>query len=425
MLYKKISDMTQIEMQQMLKREVDFFNVMDNVRVIVETVKREGDEALRKYTKKFDGIDLENIEVTDTEIEKAYEVVEPGIIEALEDAGASIAAFHGSQVEANLQLLEVMPGLHLGHKVTPLASVGAYVPGGTAAYPSTALMTVIPAKIAGVIEVMVCTPPTRTGDINPLTLVAADIAGADRIFKVGGAQAIAAMAFGTETIPAVDKIVGPGSIYVTAAKMLVRSTVEIDFPGGPSEVIILADETSEPSWIAADMIAQIEHDPKATAILITTSHEVGEKVREELKKQAETLPRKEIIEKALEHAAILLANHIDEGIVFSDKLAPEHLQIMVSDPLYVLEKIQHAASISVGKYAPAAAADYASGTNHVLPTAGYARMLSGLNVGHFTKKACVQIITEFGLKNLKDTIVKLANAEGFQGHSASIEKRFK
>ncbi|VVB97567.1 Histidinol dehydrogenase [uncultured archaeon] len=425
MLYKKISELTQEDMEQIMLREVEFFKVMDDVSVIINEVKKEGDDALKKFTKEFDGADIVNIEVEDIEIENAYEEVEPELIEALENAAANIAAYHGSQVEAGLSLTEVEPGLTLGYKVTPIASVGVYVPGGTAAYPSTALMTIIPAKVAGVMEVIACTPPNKDGKINPLTLVAADMAGADRIFKVGGAQAIAAMAFGTETIPSVDKIVGPGSVYVTAAKMLVRNTVEIDFPAGPSEVVVLADESQEAGWIAADMIAQVEHDPKATAILITTSSQLAKEVKKELEIQSKILPRRDIIEKSLEHAAILIANHLDESIVTSNKLAPEHLEIMVADPLSVLEKIQHAGSISVGKYAPAAAGDYASGTNHVLPTGGYARMVSALNVDHFIKKSCVQIINEFGLKNLKDTIVKLAEVEGFQGHVASIEKRFR
>lgn len=424
MLYKKISELTQADMEQIMLREADFFKVMDDVSKIISEVEKDGDAALKKLTKRFDGADIVDIEVDDLEIEDAYSKVKPELIEALENAAANIASYHGSQVEAGLSLTEVEPGLILGYKVTPLSSAGIYVPGGTAAYPSTALMTVIPAKVAGVMEVIVCTPPDKEGKINPLTLVAADMAGADRIFKVGGAQAIAAMAFGTETIPSVDKIVGPGSIYVTAAKMLVRNTVEIDFPAGPSEVVILADETGEAGWIAADMIAQVEHHPKATAILITTSQELAEKVKKELEAQSKVLPRREIIEKSLEHAAILIANHLDEGIVTSDRLAPEHLEIMVAEPLSVLAKIQHAGSISIGKYAPAAAGDYASGTNHVLPTGGYARMVSGLNVDHFTKKSCVQVISEFGLKSLKDTIVKLAEAEGFQGHVASVEKRF-
>ncbi len=425
MLYKKISELTQEDIERIMQREVEFFKVMDDVSVIINDVKKEGDSALIKFTKKFDGADIVDIEVEDVEIENAYEEVEPELIEALENAAANIASYHGSQAEAGLKLTEVEQGLILGYKVTPIASVGVYVPGGSAAYPSTALMTIIPAKVAGVIEVIACTPPNKDGKINPLTLVAADMAGVDRIFKVGGAQAIAAMAFGSETIPSVDKIVGPGSVYVTAAKMLVRNTVEIDFPAGPSEIVILSDESGEAGWIAADMIAQIEHDPKATAILITTSSKLADNVKKELEIQPKTLPRRDIIEKSLEHAAILIANHMDEGIVASDRLAPEHLEIMVADPLSVLEKIQHAGSISIGKYTPAAAGDYASGTNHVLPTGGYARMVSGLNVDHFMKKSCVQIINEFGLKNLRKTIVKLAQAEGFQGHAASVEKRFR
>jgi histidinol dehydrogenase len=424
MLYKRISELTQDDIERVMPREMEFFNVLSDVSKIIEEVKSEGDEALRRLTKKFDGADILQIEVEDIEIENAYEALAPELIEALENAALNIAAYHGSLMEPGLSLTEVEPGLTLGYKSTPIASVGAYVPGGATAYPSTALMTVIPAKIAGVVEVSVCTPPDKEGKINPLTLVAADMAGADRIFKVGGAHAIAAMAFGTETIPPVDKIVGPGSVHVTAAKMLISSTVGIDFPSGPSEIVVLADESGEAEWIAADMIAQVEHDSKATAILITTSTELAEKVTRELGTQAKALPRKDIIEKSLEHAAILIADSIDEGIITSDRLAPEHLQIMVSDPLDVLEKVQHAGSISVGKYAPAVAGDYASGTNHVLPTGGYIRMVSGLNVNHFITKSCVQIINELGLRNLKDTITRLADAEGFQGHVASIEKRF-
>ncbi len=425
MLCKKISDLTQEDMELIAQREAEFFKVMDEVGLIINEVKKENDAALRKFTKEFDGADIIDIEVEDGEIETAYDEVKPELIEALQNAAANIASYHGSQVEPGLSLTEVEPGLILGYKVTPISSAGIYVPGGAAAYPSTALMTIIPAKVAGVVEVIVCTPPDKEGKIDPLTLVAADMAGADRIFKVGGAQAIAAMAFGTETIPSVDKIVGPGSVYVTAAKMLVRNTVEIDFPAGPSEILILADESGDAAWIAADMIAQVEHDPKATAILVTTDSGLADEVRKQLEDQPKILPRRDIIEKSLEHAAILVANHMDEGIVTSDRLAPEHLEIMVADPLSVLEKIQHAGSISVGRYSPAAAGDYASGTNHVLPTGGYARMVSGLNTGHFIKKSCVQIINEFGLRNLKDTIISLAEAEGFQGHVTSIEKRFR
>ncbi len=424
MLYKNISEITESEMNMITRRELDFFKVMDSVREIINSVQRDGDKALKEYTRKFDGANITDIEVEDFEIEDAYSTIDTDIIEALENAAVSIAGFHGSQVEPEIQLTEVEPGLTLGHKVTPLASVGAYVPGGKAAYPSTALMTVIPAKIAGVPEVCICTPPNAEGKIDPLTLVAADMAGADRIYKVGGAQAIAAMAFGTETIPAVDKIVGPGNVYVTAAKFAVRSIVEIDFPAGPSELVVLADETGEAGFIASDMIAQVEHDPSAFAMLITTSSALAHEVKKELVSQSKVLPRKDIIEKSLEHGAIVTANHMDEAIVLSNKIAPEHLEIITVNPLSVLGKILHAGSISIGNYSPAAAGDYASGTNHVLPTAGFARMASGLNVAHFTKKTCIQMITDNGLAKLKDTIVRIADAEGFRGHAASIEKRF-
>lgn len=424
MLYRRISELTDDDIEQIMPREMDFFEIMDYVSKIIDDVKREGDEALRRFTKEFDGADILNLEVEDIEIENAYEVVNPDLIETMENAAANIVAYHGIQVESDLSLTEVVPGLILGFKTTPIASAGCYVPGGAIAFPTTALMTVIPAKIAGVVEVTVCTPPNKDGKIDPVTLVAADMAGADRIFKVGGAHAIAAMAFGTETIPPVDKIVGPGSVYVTAAKMLIRGIVEIDFPTGPSEIVVLADETGEAGWIAADMIAQAEHDPKATAILITTSTELADKVKEELEAQVKTLPGKDTIEKSLEHAAILIAESIDEGIITSDRLAPEHLEIMVADPLDVLQKVQHAGSISVGKYAPAAAGDYASGTSHVLPTGGYVRMVSGLNVNHFITRVCVQIINEPGLESLRDTIIRLAEAEGSHGHAASVKKRF-
>lgn len=424
MLYKNISEISESEMNMIARRELDFFKVMDSVQEIIETVHRDGDKALKDYTKKFDGADIIDIEIEDFEIEKAYSSIDTDLTEALENAAISIAEFHGSQVEPGLQLTEVEPGLTLGHKFTPLASVGAYVPGGAAAYPTTALMTVIPAKIAGVPEVSVCTPPNAKGEISPLTLVAADMAGADRIFKVGGAQAIAAMAFGTETIPAVDKIVGPGNVYVTAAKVAVRSMVEIDFPAGPSEIVVLADETGNAGFIASDMIAQMEHDPNSFAILMTTSSALAHDVKKELMSQTRVQLRKDIIEKSLEHSAIIIANHMDEAIVLSNKFAPEHLEIMARDPLGILGKILHAGSISIGDYSPAAAGDYASGTNHVLPTAGFARMASGLNVSHFRKKIFVQMINEAGLAKMKDTIVRIADAEGFKGHSASIEKRF-
>jgi histidinol dehydrogenase len=338
-------------------------------------------------------------------------------------AASNIQKFHEKQKSSDWYA-EISEGITLGQKITPLKRVGAYVPGGRAAYPSTALMTIIPARVAGVDEITVCTPPRSDGSIHPLTLAACHIAGADHIFKVGGVQAIAAMTYGTATIPKVDKIVGPGNAYVTAAKILVRNECEIDFPAGPSEVLIIADETADPSNIAWDLLAQCEHDPKATSILTTTSPSLATKVEEIITTELENCEREEIIKQSLQNAAILTASTMNECIEFSNNFAPEHLEIITRNPQEVLEKIQHAGSIFIGNYAPVSAGDYASGTNHVLPTAGYARAYSGLNIDHFTKKTTIQIINKKGLATLKDTIIHLAEAEGLYAHAKAVKKRF-
>jgi len=306
----------------------------------------------------------------------------------------------------------------------PLDSVGAYVPGGRAAYPSSALMSIIPAKVAGVPRIAACTPPGIDGSVPALILAACQLAGADEIYKLGGAQAVAAMAFGTESIARVNKIVGPGNVYVTAAKMLVRGTVEIDFPAGPSEVLILADKSANPGIIAADMIAQAEHDPLSLSVLVSWDELLANVVAEEVKLQAGSAARADIVEESLEHSAILIAGSPEEAVDFCNAFAPEHLEIMTADPLGVFRSIRHAGSVFLGTYTPVAAGDYASGTNHILPTAGYARSFSGLNVDHFCKKMTVQMISEEGLRTLEDTITTLAEAEGLQAHAQSVRKRF-
>ncbi len=319
---------------------------------------------------------------------------------------------------------EIAPGISLGQKTTPLDCIGAYVPGGQASYPSTALMTIIPAKVASVPEAVICTPPMPGGGggVHPLTLAAASIAGADRIFCIGGAQAIAAMAYGTETVPAVDRIVGPGNVYVTAAKMMVPT--RIDFPAGPSEVLIIADESARPEFIAADMIAQAEHDPNAVSVLATTSQAIADQAFELIRSGEADARRSEIIKKSLEHSAILIFDSIDECIEFSNTFAPEHLEIMVNDSLSAINGICNAGSIFVGDYAPVSAGDYASGTNHVLPTAGHARAYSGLNVGYFIKKSSIQIIEKEGLSQIGDTIVAIAEEEGLNAHADAVRVRF-
>ncbi|HIH36740.1 MAG TPA: histidinol dehydrogenase [Methanocellales archaeon] len=430
MIIKRLSELSDTEIERLVHREIALQKSMERVKSILADVQEKGDAALIKYTKEFDGVELKELEVTEEEMQEAERSLDKELIRYLESASINIATFHGEQLKEDLWLSEFAPGMLLGQKTEPLERVGAYVPGGSASYPSTALMTVIPARVAGVEDVIVCTPPKPDGKIDPLTLVATNIAGADSVYKVGGAQSIAAMAYGTETIPKVDKIVGPGNVYVTAAKMLVRNEVEIDFPAGPSEVMILADQpldkslNKKASIIASDMVAQAEHDPRSLSVLITTSDELAKAVSCELKVQGKKAQRNDVIAKALERSAILTVNDLEEGIEFVNKFAPEHLELMISDALSVLKKIKHAGSIFIGDYSPVAGGDYAYGTNHVLPTGGYARVLSGLNVDHFTKKTSIQILSKEGLDSIKDDIIALARAEGLEAHADSIRKRF-
>jgi len=419
MLFKPISQLTLIEQERLLKRETALKDVLAPVTSILNEVKEKGDAALRKFTLQFDKANIDEIEVSHKEIHEAVFSLENKLLNYLKKASLNIRAFHETQFQKDW-MKEFSPGIKLGQRITPLEVAGAYVPGGRATYPSTALMTVIPAKVAGVKKVIICTPPKPDGTVDPLTLAAAHIAGADQVFRVGGVQAIAAMAYGTETIPKVDKIVGPGNVYVTTAKMYCG--VAIDFPAGPSEVLIIADASARADFIASDMIAQAEHDPNAVSILVTSSYELAEKVIQEIGVQSKAANRNEIIQKSLENAAILIGS-LDECIEFSNKYAPEHLEIMTHED--ILERIKHAGSIFVGPYAPVSAGDYASGTNHVLPTAGYARALSGLNTDHFIKRSSVQIIEKNGLESISETIIGLAQAEGLWAHANAVKIRMK
>jgi len=402
-------------------RESKIDEVTDAVQDIIDLVKFEGDKALFDLTLKFDKIVLEDIEVSRDEIEEAYENVDPILLDEIENAADFIQRFHELQVPEDLWLKEVEPGITLGVKSTPLERVGCYIPGGRASYPSTALMCIIAARVAGVEEVICCTPPP----INPLTLVAMDIAGADEIYKVGGAQAIAAMALGTESVEPVQKIVGPGNAFVTAAKTLLRKDVEIDFPAGPSEIGVLADETADAEFVAADLLAQAEHDPSSACLLVTTDPELPERVWAYMEEQMEKAPRKEIILSALKNSGYILEKDMDLAAEIMNSIAPEHLSIQVKDPLDVLSKITNAGSIFIGPYTPIAAGDYASGTNHVLPTAGHAATMSGLNVGHFRKTSTVQMITKDGLSVLAPTITAISKAEGLHAHTDSVTIREK
>ena len=400
-------------------RESKVDQVNEIVSDIIKMVREKGDQALIELAKKFDKVDLERVAVTREEIEEAYEKVSPELVEELENAAYNIQRFHEMQKPAGMWLTEVEPGVTLGVKSTPLERVGCYIPGGRASYPSTILMTVIPARVAGVDEVICCTPAPP----NPLTLVAADIAGADEIYLTGGAQAIAAMALGTESIEPVQKIVGPGNVFVTSAKMMLRNRVEIDFPAGPSEIGVLADSTAVPEFLASDLIAQAEHDPSSACLLVTTDPDLPDVVWEHMERMIEKAPRKEIIEKALVNSGYIIATDMDLAIEIMNGIAPEHLSLQVSDPLDVLSKVRNGGSIFVGPYTPVAAGDYASGTNHVLPTAGHAATCSGLNVAHFMKTSTVQYLTKEGLASIGHTIQSLATAEGLHAHCESVRVR--
>ncbi len=383
---------------------------------IIGRVKKNGDTALRELSRHYE---LKEIAVSDQERESAYDDVDTQIVESLIEAHARIERFHELQKPKDLWLQEMEPGIVLGVRTTALDRIGIYVPGGRAPYPSSALMCAVPAKVAGVREICACSPPP----INPMTLVALDIAGVSEIYRSGGAQAIAAMALGTETIKPVQKIVGPGNVYVTLAKMMLRENVEIDFPAGPSEIGIIADHTADPRIVASDVLAQAEHDPNAACILITTDRDLPGKVGHEIAVLLDQAPRKEIIEKALINSGYVIVGDMDEAIAASDRVAPEHLSIQVADPLQVVTRVKNAGAIFVGKYSAVACGDYAVGTNHVLPTAGYAKMYSGLDVGHFCKTASVEMIDKNGLEAIGDIVETLAEAEGLFAHAQSVKIR--
>jgi len=398
-------------------RKTSLEDARGTVTEIIGRVKNEGDAALIDLAKKY--CTLEHVAVSDEERESAYDEVDAQVVEALIEAHARIERFHERQRPRDLWFEEMEPGVVLGMKTTGLNRVGLYVPGGRAAYPSSALMCAVPAKVAGVKEICACSPPP----IKPLTLVALDIAGVTEIYQAGGAQAVAAMALGTESIRPVQKIVGPGNVYVTLAKMMLREHAEIDFPAGPSEIGIIADSTAHPKVVAADVLAQAEHDPNAACILITTDPALPAKVGKEIEKMVAGAPRKEIIVEALKNSGYTVVKDIDEAIAASDVVAPEHLSIQVADPLTVVTKVQNAGAIFVGRYSAVACGDYAVGTNHCLPTAGYSKMYSGLDVAHFCKTASVEIIDRDGLESIGDIVETIAEAEGLYAHAQSVKVR--
>lgn len=399
-------------------------NVESIVTDIIANVRQNGDRALYEYSKKFDKVDLESLEVTKEEIDEAFAIVDKDFVEVIKEAAQNITDFHKRQVR-NSFIISEKDGVITGQKVTPIEKVGLYVPGGTAAYPSTVLMDSIPAKIAGCEEIVMVTPPSKDGRVNPNILASAKIAGVDRIFKVGGAQAIAALAYGTESIPAVHKIVGPGNAFVAEAKKQVFGKVAIDMIAGPSEILVVADNTCNPAFVAADLLSQAEHDKMASAVLVTDSAELANAVSIELEKQIPMLPRAEIARASIDNnGKIIVADTLMVAIDIANEIAPEHLEICVDNPFEYLDKIKHAGSIFMGKYCPEALGDYFAGPNHTLPTSGTAKFSSPLSVDDFVKKSQFTYYTAEALEGVADKIALFASKEGLDAHAKSATIRF-
>jgi histidinol dehydrogenase len=392
---------------------------------IIANVRARGDEALKNYTEKFDGVRLDSLRVTDEEIKRAYQNVSAEVLRIIQEAAANIRDYHERQKRESW-ITTKEDGTMLGQKITPLDAVGLYVPGGTAAYPSSVLMNVIPAQVAGVKRIVIVSPPNKDGTLPAGVLVAANELGVNEIYKVGGAQAIAALAYGTETIRPVDKIFGPGNIYVALAKREVFGQVAIDMIAGPSEIVVLADETANADEIAADLLSQAEHDERASAILVTPSMKLALAVASEVEKQLETLPRKAIAAVSLEnYGAIYVTETLDEAVGVVNELAPEHLEVMTAEPLQLLGQIRHAGAIFLGRFSSEPVGDYFAGPNHVLPTNGTARFSSGLSVDEFVKKSSIIVYTEAALKQNAEKIAAFARLEGLEAHARAVEARFK
>ena len=399
--------------------------VLKSVSNIIEDVRKNGDKALKSYTEKFDRVMLDDFEVSIEELDECFMKVEKNFIENLEEAKENIEYYHNAQKGRGF-ILNKDNGIFLGQRVIPLDSVGVYVPGGTAAYPSSVLMNVIPAKVAGVKEIIMITPPNKEGKLNPYIGVAAKIAGVSKIYKVGGAQGIAALANGTESIPKVDKIVGPGNVFVATAKRLVFGKVDIDMIAGPSEILVIADENANPKYIAADLMSQAEHDRLASYILVTTSKKLYKDVEKELEIQIKDLDRKEIIEESLRnYGKAIICNSIEECIEVSNRFAPEHLEFMVDNSMELLGKVRHAGSVFLGNNTPEPVGDYFGGTNHVLPTNGTARFYSALSVDSFIKKSSFLYYSEEAIKRDGEKIINIANKEGLTAHANSVKVRLK
>lgn len=413
----------QVPNSEIFARDNIASNVEGAVTEILAQVAARGDEALREYTLRFDKADLTNLEVTEAEIDEAFAAVEPEFVAILEQAAANIRAFHEKQ-RRNSFVVADQPGVMLGQKIVPIQKVGLYVPGGTAAYPSTVLMDSIPAKIAGCPQLVMVTPPGANGKVNPVILAAAKIAGVDRIFKVGGAQAVAGLAFGTETLPKVDKIVGPGNAYVAEAKKQVFGRVAIDMIAGPSEILVVADGTCNPKIVAADMLSQAEHDKMASAVLVTDSGELAKAVQAELERQIPLLPRSEIARASIDNnGKIIVAENLDLAIDIANEIAPEHLELCVDAPFDYLDRVRCAGSVFLGKNCPEALGDYFAGPNHTLPTSGTAKFSSALSVDDFVVKSQFTYYTADALAKVGEKVACFARKEGLDAHANSVTVR--
>ena len=422
----KILKMGEVSNEEIFARDNPTANVSQAVSSIIGHVLAGRDQALRECTERFDGVKLDSLSVSREEIDEAYKIVGPAFLAVLQEAAENIRAFHKKQAREGFCIGDVKDGKVTGQKITPIERVGLYVPGGTAAYPSTVLMDAIPAKIAGCSTIVMVTPPAKDGKVNPAILAAADVAGVDRIFKVGGAQAIAALAYGTESIPKVDKIVGPGNAFVAEAKKQVFGVVSIDMIAGPSEILVVADASCSPVFVAADLLSQAEHDKNASAVLVTDSAALAAAVQDELERQIPLLPRAEIARASIDkNGKIIVTDDLKQAIEVSNEIAPEHLELSVENPFDYLDLVKNAGSVFLGKYCPEALGDYFAGPNHTLPTGGTARFSSPLSVDDFVKKTQFVYYTEEALSEVSDKIALFAGKEGLDAHARSVTVRGK
>ncbi len=421
----KIFEYGQVTNEEIFARNNPTGDVSSIVKEIIENVIKNGDDALKEYSLKFDGASLDNLEVTNEEIEEAFNMVEPEFIRILKDAAENIREFHSAQ-KKNSFIINNKEGVVVGQKVMPIEKVGLYVPGGTAAYPSTVLMDSIPAKIAGCKEICITTPPLKNGKVNPVILAAAKIAGVDRIFKVGGAQAVAALAYGTKTVTKVDKIVGPGNAFVAEAKRQVFGTVDIDMIAGPSEILVVADKNSNPEFVAADLLSQAEHDKNASAVLVTDSMVLAKEVQLAIEEQLKQLSRYDIARASIDNnGKIIVAPDLKYAIDIANEIAPEHLELVVENPFDILDSVKNAGSVFMGRYCPEALGDYFAGPNHTLPTSGTARFSSPLSVDDFVKKMQYSYYTQSALNKVAQDVAYFANKEGLDAHANSALIRMK